>query len=102
MSMCSRGRLLSTMMRLGVGFCWKCATAASIPPMCTLTCVLASRRSSAAICTISAMAAFSQKAWMEMRGIGRARVPTGPCANPDSWPGSATSMPPVSSAPGTE
>src|SRR5689334_8410678 len=41
--------------------------------MCTLTWLLDRRRSAAAICTTSAVAASSQNAWIEMRGMGRAR-----------------------------
>ena len=40
--------------------------------MCTLTCDLASLRSAVAACSTPAVAASSQNAWMEMRGIGRA------------------------------
>ena len=71
-------QLLSMMMRFGVGFCGS----ASLPPRCRH--VHADVRLGeppvlrGAICMISAMAAFSQKAWIEMRGIGRAWTRPGP------------------------
>ena len=61
------------MIRLGVEAFLKKATAACAPPMCTLTCALARRRSCAAFSITAAVAGSSQKAWMVMRGIGRAR-----------------------------
>ena len=63
----------SMMIRLGVEAFLKKATAACAPPMCTVTCALARRRSCAAFSITAAVSWSSQKAWMLMRGIGRAR-----------------------------
>ena len=48
-----------------------------MPPVCTLTCARAMRRSVAAVSIVPAISGVSQNAWMVMRGIGRVSASAG-------------------------
>ncbi len=58
------------MTRLGVGWFWKCSTAAARPPARTTVEARDSRRSALARSTSSAVSVRAQKTLMVMRGTG--------------------------------